>query len=82
MGLTDDMKQEVDDRIELFFGHFLQNTLPEILERTLAGHSNDCTAHGGVAKKFDRFKWALIGVAAAGGAAGGAGLAKLLPAVF
>lgn len=81
MGLTDEMKDEVDERIELFFGHFLQNTLPEILERTLAGHSNDCTAHSGVVKKFDRFKWTLIGAVAAG-LGGGLGLSKLLSLAF
>lgn len=78
MSLSDDQRRDVDDRIELFFGHFLQHTLPEVLERAFDGHNNNCTAHGGVAKKFDRFKWALIGAAAVGGLGGGVGLSKLL----
>lgn len=78
MALNDEQRQEVDDRIELFFGHFLQHTLPEVLEQTLAGHNDSCTAHGGVAKKLDRFKWAIIGAVMVGGLGGGVGLSKLL----
>lgn len=77
MALSDDQRRDVDDRVELFFGHFLQHTLPEVLERAFNSHNDSCTAHGGVAKKFDRFKWAILGaVAVAFG--GGVGVSKLL----
>ena len=80
MSLTDDQERDVDSRIQSFFNHYLLHTLPETLERTFDTHNRDCTAHGSVAKKFDRFKWAILGamMAAFGG---GVGVAKLLAVI-
>jgi len=69
--------EAVDDRVELgvrrYFDHYLENVWPVQMQ----AHNDDCTAHGGVAKKLLKLKWYIIGAVMAGGG-GGAALAKLL----
>lgn len=81
MALTDNDIEVIEDKIELgvrrYFDHYLKNILPAIF----AAHDESDEAHGGVVRRFERFKWALIGVSFGGGLGGGVGLAKLLSLV-
>ena len=82
MSLTDDQRREVDDRIELFVRRYFDHYLNEVLPRTLAEafklHDQGCGAHGGIVKRFTRFKWLLIGLVGSGGLGFGFGLIKFL----
>lgn len=75
--LSGQQRQEVDERIEIFFSHYLLETFPEQVTRILEGHNNDCRAHGEVAKKVDRLRFILIGLAVGSGFLGGSALGKL-----
>lgn len=83
--LTDADVEIMEDKIELgvrrYFDHYLEKILPQQLEKMFEAHDGNCTAHGGIVKRFERFKWALIGVSFGGGLGSGVGLAKLLSLV-
>lgn len=76
--LTDQQRQEVDERIEFYFNRYLLEIFPQQQATILDGHNNDCRAHCGVTKKVDRLRTLLIGVAAGAAAVGGGTLAKFL----
>lgn len=78
MGLSDDQRQEVDDISELAVRKYFDYFLGEVLPRFFDSHNSDCKAHGGVAKKLDRFKWLLAGLSFGAGAGSGVGIAKLI----
>lgn len=82
MGLSDDQRQEVTTIAKLtvheYFDHYLTNVFPESIQTILNAHDHNCAAHGSVTKRFERFKWLLIGLAGGSGIASGVGLAKLL----
>lgn len=78
MALTDDQRREVGEQIELY----LNRSLPRILDEAFSMHDHNCGAHSGIVKRFERFKWLLIGLAAGGGAGAGAGLVKLLGGIL
>jgi len=78
MALTDDQRREVGEQIELY----LNRILPFILREAFDSHDQHCGAHSGIVKRFERFKWLLIGLAAGGGLGAGAGLAKLLGSIL
>ena len=78
MGLTDNDIDVIEDKIELgvrrYFDHYLETILPA----TFAAHDESDEAHGGIVRRFERFKWVIIGASFGGGVGGGVGLAKLL----
>lgn len=74
--LTDHQRQEVDERIEFYFHHYLVEIFPGQQARILEGHNNDCRAHGKVAKRVDRLRTFLIGLAIGSGIAGGGLIAR------
>lgn len=82
MALNETDKQEVQMIAELevrqYFDHYLTEIFPKQLAVTLEAHDQNCGAHGSITKRFERFKWMLIGLAAGGGISGGYGLSKLL----
>lgn len=78
MALTDDQRREVGEQIELY----LNRSLSRILDEAFSRHNQHCGAHSGIVKRFERFKWLLIGLAAGGGAGAGAGLVKLLGSIL
>ena len=82
MALTDADIDVIEDKIELgvrrYFDHYLAKILPVQLEQMFIAHDHDFKAHSGIVKKFERFKWALIGLSFGGGVGGGIGLTKLL----
>ena len=85
MALTDGDIEVIEDKIELgvrrYFDHYLETILPQQLESMFEAHDGNHTAHGGIVKRFEWFKWALIGISFGGGLGGGVGLAKLLSLV-
>ena len=74
-------RKEIDDAAELVVRRYMddlyERTLPRVIGAAIRAHDESCSAHGGVAKKLSRLQWTLIGFAAAGGAGGGIGFAKL-----
>ena len=69
---------KVEIMIELGVRRYFDHYLEEVFPQQMQAHDQNCGAHGGIVKRFERFKWALIGLAAGGGISGGYGLSKLL----
>jgi len=82
MPLNDTDIELIEDKIELgvrrYFDHYLERILPAQLEQMFAAHDESDEAHGGVVRRFERLKWAIIGISFGGGLGGGVGLTKLL----
>lgn len=85
MALTDDDIEIIEDKVELgvrrYFDHYLESILPQQLELMFTAHDENCTAHSGIVKRFERFKWLIVGASFGGGLGGGVGIAKLLSLV-
>lgn len=83
MGLNDDQRQEVITIAKLtvheYFDHYLEKVFPKSIQTVMDAHDHNCAAHNSVAKRFDRFKWLLVGLAFGSGIGGGIGIAKLIP---
>lgn len=81
MALDADDLAQIDTRVELgvrrYFDHYLEKVFPVQVRQVLDSHDKSTEAHGGVAKKFDRFRYLLTGFAAAGGFGAGAAATKL-----
>ncbi|MEM8737280.1 MAG: hypothetical protein AAGG38_02215 [Planctomycetota bacterium] len=71
-------RDEVKDEVTSFFNHYMLNIFPKQVDRIFESHNKDETAHGGLLRRFDRTRWALVGLAVGLSFAGGAGLTKLL----
>lgn len=73
MSLTENERTETQQIAELevrrYFDHYLENVFPT----QMAAHNNDSTAHSGVVGQVSKIKWIAAGAAAVGG-----GLTKLL----
>lgn len=82
MGLSDDQRQEVVTIAKLtvheYFDHYLANVFPQSIQTVIDAHDHNCAAHGSVTKRFERFKWLLVGLAFGSGIGGGIGLTKLI----
>lgn len=67
MSLSVADREEIQVRIQLaieqYFNHYLTEVLPETLDRALTAHDQNCGAHGGVAKKVERYRWWILGAA-------------------
>ncbi len=74
--------KEVSDTAELVVRRYMddlhERTLPRLLKAVVKAHDESGLAHGGVEARLSRLQWTLVGFAAAGGAGGGFGLARLL----
>lgn len=92
MSLSDQQKNDVDDRVELgvrrYFDTYLQEILPAQLKAErhhnhlmIERHDASNKAHGGVEAKVLKAKWMIAGAVAVGGA-GAAGLAKLIGSIL
>lgn len=77
-GLNQQQRTEVAEIAELtvrrYFDHYLQDVFP----KQMRAHDVNVYAHGGIVRRFARFKYLLFGFAAAGGFVGGAGMGRLV----
>jgi len=55
------------EAVKEFFEEYLTEILPKQQATYIKLHDSDTQAHGGVARKFDRFVYIMIGVSIAGG---------------
>jgi len=82
MGLSDDQRREVTTIAKLtvheYFDFYLTDVFPKSIQTVLDAHDHNCAAHGSVTKRFERFKWPIIGLAFGSGIGGGIGLSRLL----
>lgn len=82
MGLSDDQRQEVVTIAKLtvheYFDLYLKEVFPKSIQTIMDAHDQNCAAHGSVTKRFERFKWLLVGLAFGSGVGGGIGLTKLI----
>jgi len=78
MSLSQEDCRTVEVKAELvvrrYMEHLFEVTLPRIIVAAISAHDDNVRAHGGIVK----FRWLLVGFAAAGGLGTGLGLAKLL----
>lgn len=84
-GLNQQQRAEVSDIAELavrrYFDHYLTEVFPaqvKGIEGKIRAHDQSVFAHGSIVRRFAKFKYLLLGFAAAGGIAGGAGIDRLL----
>lgn len=84
-GLNKQQRDEVKDIAELavrqYFDHYLTEVFPQqvkAFDQKLRAHDVNVFAHGGIVRRFAKFKYLLIGFAAAGGFIGGAGMERLV----
>lgn len=82
MGLSQNQKSEVETIAELqvrrYFDQYLTEVFPKQVATLIRAHDTSVFAHGGVARRFSRAKYLLMGFCAAGGLGAGAGLRELL----
>lgn len=84
-GLNQQQRQEVSDIAELavrrYFDHYLTEVFPQQvkgIEGKIRAHDVNVFAHGGIVRRFAKFKYLLLGFAAAGGFGGAVGIERLL----
>lgn len=70
-GLSRADREEVvaiaDARVERFFNHYLLNIFPKQVGGLIRAHDTNVFAHGGLARRFAKLKYLILGFAAAGG---------------
>lgn len=72
-------------QVRRYFDHYLAEVWPaqkaqitEDLKTAVTAHNQDQAAHGGVERRFDRFFWTMMGLAAASGMGLGTSAALLI----
>lgn len=63
--------------IRRYFDKYLNEVFPKQIADIMVAHDKAADAHGGIRGKFSKLRWTLVGFAAGGGIAGGAGLHHL-----
>lgn len=81
VGLNSKQRQEAQDVSELtvrrYFDHYLTEVFPKQIKEAIRTHDQNVFSHGGIVRRFARFKYLLMGFAAAGGFGIGAGFDQL-----
>lgn len=81
-GLNKQQRQEVKDIAELEVRRYFDHYLREVFPKQLRAHDQNVFAHGGIVRKFARFKYLLVGFGAAGGFFSGAGIHEVVSLIL